>query len=63
MTKKIVKHVEHKDEKKLKLLSFISFLFGFAQALLMYVTSDYFSKALGSQNVSAFYFIAYWWSL
>lgn len=59
MTKKIVKHVEHKDEKKLKLLSFISFLFGFAQALLMYVTSDYFSKALGSQNVSAFYFIAY----
>ena len=53
------KHVENHDGKKLKLLSFISFLFGFAQALLMYVTSDYFSKALGSQNVSAFYFIAY----
>jgi MFS family permease len=59
MIKKKDKHLEHADEKKLKLLSVISFLFGFAQALLLYVTSDYFSQQLGSHNVSAFYFIAY----
>ncbi len=59
MKKKKGKHLEHADEKKLKLLGFISFLFGFAQALLMYVTSDYFSQRLGSHNVSAFYFVSY----
>ncbi len=59
MRRKKEKHVEHADEKKLKLLGVISFLFGFAQALLMYVTSDYFSQKLGSHNVSSFYFIAY----
>ena len=59
MIKKKDKHLEHADEKKLKLLSVISFLFGFAQALRLYVTSDYFSQQLGSHNVSAFYFIAY----
>ena len=59
MTERKSKHIENHDGKKLKLLSFISFLFGFAQTLLMYVTSDYFSEALGSKNVSAFYFIIY----
>lgn len=59
MAERKIKHIENHDGKKLKWLSFISFLFGFAQALLMYVTSDYFSLALGSQNVSAYYFIAY----
>ena len=59
MTKGENKHIENHDEKKLKLLSFISFLFGFAQTLLIYVTSDYFSEALGSKNVSTFYFIVY----
>lgn len=52
-------HVEHTDEKKLKLLGFISFLFGFSEALLLYVTSDYFSQMLKSRNVSSFYFVAY----
>lgn len=46
-------------KKKLELLSFISFLFGFAQALLLYVTSDYFSRSLGNENVSVFYFFTY----
>ena len=59
MQRKKDKHLEHADENKLKLLSGISFLFGFAEALLIYVTSDYFSQQLGSHNVSAFYFIIY----
>ena len=59
MTAKKHTHLEHSDEKKLRLLSLISFLFGFAQALLMYVTSDYFSKALRGDNVSSIYFIVY----
>ncbi|MDD5396515.1 MAG: MFS transporter [Candidatus Moranbacteria bacterium] len=46
-------------KKKLELLGLISFLFGFAQALLLYVTSDYFRNALGNENVSSFYFITY----
>ncbi len=46
-------------KKKLELLSLISFLFGFAQALLLYVTSDYFREALGNDNVSSFYFATY----
>jgi len=59
MAKKTQTHVEQADEKKLKLINFISFLFGFAGALLSYVLSDYFRLALKSDNVSVFYFIAY----
>ena len=59
MKKKKAGHLEHEDKNKMKLLSWISFLFGFAQALLLYVTSDYFSQALQSHNVSAFYFLTY----
>lgn len=59
MTKKLQKHIEHADEKKLELINLISFLFGFSQALLMYVLSDYFRQALGSDNVGVFYFISY----
>ena len=53
------RHIEHADKKKLELLSFISFLFGFAGALLSYVMSDYFATSLGIGNVSIFYFLAY----
>ncbi len=56
---RIKKHLEHVDEKKLKMLSFISFLLGFAGALLAYVMSDYFVMSLGIGNVSVFYFSAY----
>jgi MFS family permease len=47
------------DESKLKLLSLLAFLIGFAESLLVYVLSDYFKVALGSDNVSIFYFVAY----
>jgi len=53
------KHLEHADKKKLEILSFISFLFGFSQAILVYVIADYFKEAFGSTNVSVFYFISY----
>ena len=53
------KHLEHVDKKKLEILSFISFLFGFSQAILVYVIADYFKEAFGSTNVSIFYFISY----
>lgn len=43
----------------MELLSLISFIFGFSNALLLYVTSDYFSRSLGSYNISSFYFVAY----
>ncbi|HEX8974035.1 MAG TPA: MFS transporter [Patescibacteria group bacterium] len=57
--KKTSKHIEHADEKKLELINFISFLFGFSQALLIYVLSDYFRQALGFDNVSLFYLVSY----
>jgi MFS family permease len=53
-------HIEHSDKKKLRLINFISFLFGFSQALLLYVMSDYFREAIKSdKSVGVFYFIAY----
>ena len=59
MKKVFEKHIEHVDKKKLKLLAFISFLFGFSQAVLVYVIADYFRESFGSSNVSIFYFISY----
>jgi MFS family permease len=54
-----IKHKEKINERKLRFLSFISFLLGFAQALLMYVESSYFKLSLGNDNVGMFYFTAY----
>lgn len=59
MAEKTKKHIESADEGKLKLINFVSFLLGFSQALLTYVASDYFRQAIGAENVSVFYFIAY----
>lgn len=59
MKEKKIKHIEHFNKKKLDVLGFISFLFGFSQALLIYVLSDYFKEAFGNDNVSIFYFISY----
>lgn len=59
MTSESRRHIEHADEKKLNILSLISFLFGFAGALLAYVLSDYFMISLGFSNVGIFYFSAY----
>jgi MFS family permease len=55
----IKKHKEKLNEGKLKLITFISFLLGFSQSLLIYIESSYFKLSLGSENVSAFYFVAY----
>lgn len=52
-------HDEQLDKKKIKLISFISFLFGFSQAILLYVMSFYFKSATGSENVGIFYTISY----
>ncbi len=59
MTSESRKHIERADEKKLGILSIVTFLFGFAGALLSYVLSDYFMTSLGYSNVSLFYFSAY----
>ncbi|HEX7586017.1 MAG TPA: hypothetical protein VF390_00045, partial [Patescibacteria group bacterium] len=52
-------HEEQLDKKKIKLISFISFLFGFSQAILLYIMSFYFKSATGSENVGIFYTISY----
>lgn len=56
---KAVIHDEQLDKKKIKLISFISFLFGFSQAILLYVMSFYFKSATGSENVGIFYTVSY----
>ena len=53
------RHVEKLEEGKIKIISFLSFLFGFSQALLAYIMSNYFEIASGMKNVGAFYLIAY----
>lgn len=63
MREKTKRHIESKDDGKLKLINFVSFLLGFSQALLTYVASDYFRQAIGIENVSVFYFVAYATSL
>jgi len=53
------KHKERLNDGKLRLITFISFLLGFSQSLLVYIESSYFKLAIGSENVSGFYFFAY----
>lgn len=55
----ILQHAEHYDPLQTRRLSGIAFLFGFADSFLVYVLSTYFSEALGSDNVSIFYFLAF----
>lgn len=56
-------HDEKFDDRKTKLVHCISFLMGFAQAILLYIMSSYFKQASGTENVGLFYFIAYTVSL
>ena len=53
------KHIEKLEESKINLATFISFSFGFSQALLSYIMSNYFEIASGMKNVGVFYLIAY----
>lgn len=43
----------------MRLIGLISFLMGFAQAILLYVMSSYFKEASGVENVGLFYLISY----
>jgi MFS family permease len=52
-------HDERAEPPKLKLLSGISFLFGFTDAVLVYVLSSYFKEVTGTDNVSFVYLIAF----
>lgn len=53
------KHKEKLDKGKIKLVTFVTFLFGFTQALLIYIMSNYFEIASGIKNVGVFYLVAY----
>ncbi|MFA6160352.1 MAG: MFS transporter [Parcubacteria group bacterium] len=53
------KHKEKLDEGKIKLVTFVTFLMGFAQAMLIYVMSTYFKLSIGTENVGIFYAVSY----
>lgn len=53
------RHKEELNTSKVKFIDFLSFFLGFASAMLAYVMSIYFSRALGSDNIGVFYLIAY----
>ncbi len=52
-------HTEHLDENKLRLTSFVTFLMGFAQAMLAYILSSYFKLASGTESIGIFYGFSY----
>ena len=52
-----VTHQEKIDKQKIKQISFISFLMGFAQAVMIYVMSSYFKQVAGTENVGFFYYV------
>lgn len=52
-------HVERINPEKIKLMNFLSFLHGFAQAVIAYLLSSYFMQASGTTNVSVFYLVSY----
>jgi len=55
----VKKHKEKLDEGKIKLVTFVTFLMGFAQAMLIYVMSTYFELSIGTENVGIFYAVSY----
>lgn len=52
-------HSEHFNRNKVRLVSLVSFFLGFLDAFLIYILSAYFAQVTGSDNVGAFYLIAY----
>lgn len=52
-------HDEQFDRFRTRRMQGVSFVFGFADAFLVYILSSYFESASGSYNVSVFYLIAY----
>lgn len=53
------RHKEVLNEGKVRFIDFLSFFLGFASAVLAYVMSTYFLRALGNDNIGIFYLIAY----
>ncbi len=52
-------HAEKLDKNKIKFIGFISFLMGFAQAVLAYVMSSYLKLSSGTENLGIYYLAAY----
>ncbi len=52
-------HKEKADNKKLHIISVMSFLMGFASALLAYVVSTYLKDILGTKNIGIVYVVTY----
>lgn len=55
----ILKHKEHLNKRLLRYLYFSSFFLGVASAFVLYLESDYIKTAIGSNNITSFYIIAY----
>ena len=53
------RHKEKMNAKKIKVLALIYFLFGFSEAIFVYVMSPYLKEITGSDNVGIFYFFSY----
>ena len=56
---KILEHREQFDHVRTHRLGWVAFLFGFSDSFLIYILSSYFAEAIGSDNVSVFYFLAF----
>lgn len=55
----IEKHSEHLDNGKVRLITFLGFLFGFSVAIIGYLSSKYFSDALGTDNIGYLFTISF----
>ena len=55
---KTLKHHERINHSLLKILIFLSFLLGVSASFVLYLESDYFKTATGSENITYFFIIA-----
>lgn len=55
----MAKHKEKLNKPAIRTLDVSSFLFGISAALILYLESDYFKTAKGSDNVTLFFIVAY----
>lgn len=53
------KHRERANIKGVHVVDSLSFLFGFADSLFVYVLSSFFAEVLGSDNVGVFYLVTF----
>lgn len=57
------KHKEKLNKKLIRTLNISSFMLGISVALVMYIESDYFKTATLSENVTAYFILAYFFAL